>query len=179
MKDLDRIPRFAGFTRLLAYPGLEQDFACINHVDSISIAFSGRSCLVLPPGLSRLRLVHESPPASPGATHARTLPLRYLAQTIPTTYTPLIASYDCPMKYRAFSWSNVVKAAENCLTLSFASVCFPPKIEVFLPEGNTLFARLNRSSGTSPFAIAGPETTAYLLPHFLRTALKGEMRLAT
>ena len=130
-------------------------------------------------GLSSLRLVHESPPAGPGATHARTLPLRYLAQTTPTTYTPLIASYDWPMKYRAFSWSNIVKAAENCLTLSFASVCFPPKIELFVREGCTLFTRLNRSSGTSSFAIAGLKRRHISCRNVRRIPLKGEMLLAT
>lgn len=145
----------------------------LTQLVSVSVAGHVWSCR-----LSRLRLVQQSPPASPGATHARTRPLRYLAQTTPTTYTPLIASYDCPMEYGAFSWSNVVKAVENCcLTLSFASVCFPPKMEAVLPEGNTLSIGPNGSSGTSPFTLVGPESTACLLPHFSVYGLQGANQL--
>jgi hypothetical protein len=63
------------------------------------------------------------------------------------------ASYECPMNYRTFIRSNVGKVAEHCLTLSFASVFFPPQIEAFLPEGNTPGARLNRSSDTSQLTL--------------------------
>jgi len=173
------MPGFAAWTRANLRPDWPTQILLVLTMLTplVSVSLAGRVWYCRP-GLSRrLRLVHKSPPASPGATHARTLLLRYLAQTTPTTFTPLMASYDCPMKYRAFSWSNVVKAADNCLTLNFASVCFPPKIEGFLPEGNTLFTQVNRSSDTLPFAISDPETTACLLPYFLHTGLElGDLR---
>ena len=105
----------------------------------------------------RLRMVEQSPPSRPRATHARTLPLRYLTQSNTTTFKPRIASYECPMRYRTFSRSNVGRAAENCLTLNFASVCFPRKIRAFLPEDSTMLMLLDRSSKTSLVRLKGAE----------------------